>query len=217
MKNRLKRVNVGCGSTPTPDWHNYDNSLTVRLAKYPLLIVILGKLGLLGEVQRSFASIVRNCNIIWADATKHIPLSDNVVEALYTSHMIEHLERDDVQRFLHEAHRVLAPNGKIRIAVPDVKKLMDQYMTEGDANLFIERTVLTCPRPKTVFAKLKYFVVGARHHLWMYDGASIVRLLSEMGFKDPRILGPGSTTIPNPGPLDLYERAEESVYVEAYK
>jgi hypothetical protein len=42
-------------------------------------------------------------------------------------------------------------------------------------------------------------------------------LLSAHGFREPRILEPGSTTIPIPGKLNLYERADESVYVEALK
>ena len=31
------RVNVGCGSSPTPGWVNFDNSLSVRAARWPLL------------------------------------------------------------------------------------------------------------------------------------------------------------------------------------
>jgi hypothetical protein len=27
------RVNVGCGSSPTPGWVNFDNSLSVRAAR----------------------------------------------------------------------------------------------------------------------------------------------------------------------------------------
>jgi len=217
MEKTLKRVNIGCGQTPTPGWLNYDNSVSIRLAKYPLLVAVAERLGLLGEGSKSFVSFAKNSDIIWADATKRIPLPDNSVEVLYTSHMVEHLDPEEAKLFLQEAYRVLAPNGIIRVAVPDLKKLVNQYITEGNADLFIERTLLTRPRLKTVFDRVKYLIVGDRHHLWMYDGSSMVRLLSAMGFKEPRILEPGATTIPNPGELNLYERSEESVYVEAYK
>lgn len=217
MEKPLKRVNIGCGQTPTPGWLNYDNSLSIRLARYSLLAAVAEKLGLLGEGPKSFVSFAKNSDIIWADATKRIPLPDNSVEVLYSSHMVEHLDREEAKLFLQEAYRVLAPNGIIRIAVPDLKKLVNQYITEGKADLFIERTLLTRQRPKTVLDRLKYLIVGDRHHLWMYDGSSMARLLSAMGFKEPRVLEPGSTTIPNPGAVNLYERAEESVYVEAYK
>lgn len=213
----LKRVNVGCGGTPTHEWHNYDNSLSVRLAKYSLVVRALDALGLLVDGQRGFISFARNSNIIWANATKHIPLPDNSVEALYTSHMIEHLDREEVKAFLREAHRVLAPNGIIRIVVPDLKKFVDQYMAEGDADAFVERTMLALQRSKTPLERLRYWIVGDRHHLWMYDGPSVARLLAAMGFREPRILEPGSTAIPNPGELNLCERADQSVYVEAFR
>jgi hypothetical protein len=40
-------------------------------------------------------------------------------------------------------------------------------------------------------------------------------LLEAQGFVSPRILKAGETQINAPENLDLYERAEESVYVEA--
>lgn len=217
MENVLKRVNIGCGQTHFAGWLNYDNSFSVRFAKYPLLVLLLERLGLLEQGQKSFFSFARNNNIIWANAPKHIPLPDNSVEVLYTSHMIEHLSQEEAKLFLQEACRVLAPSGIIRIAVPDLRKLANRYIAEGDADLFIERSLLTRQKPKTLLGRLKSLVIGDRHHLWMYDGPSMVRLLSAMGFKEPRILEAGSTTIPDPGELNLHERANDSVYVEAYK
>jgi hypothetical protein len=51
----------------------------------------------------------------------------------------------------------------------------------------------------------------------MYDGPSLVRLLNGEGFFGARIVPPGVTGIADPGALDLRERADESVYVEARK
>jgi Holliday junction resolvase len=51
----------------------------------------------------------------------------------------------------------------------------------------------------------------------MYDGKSLAKLLESNGFKNIRILASGETSIEDPGPLDLKERADESVYVEAVK
>jgi len=217
MENIIKRVNIGCGQTPTPGWHNIDNSYSIRLAKHPSLITVLEKLGLVGEGQRNFASYATRSNILWGDATKRIQFPDDFVEAIYTSHMIEHLDRQESIAFLKEAHRILAPRGVIRVAVPDLRKLVYQYLVEGDADSFIEKTLLTRNRPKALIEKLKYLVIGDRHHLWMYDGQSMIRTLYMLGFSRPQILDPGRTMIPDPGELDLYERADESVYVEAYK
>ena len=49
----------------------------------------------------------------------------------------------------------------------------------------------------------------------MYDGRSLARLLVESGFVGATVMPAGTTNIPDPGSLDLEERSEESVYVEA--
>jgi len=131
--------------------------------------------------------------------------------------MLEHLDRESAKVFLSEVQRVLVPNGIVRIVVPDLKKLVAEYRVDGDANAFIDRSLLTRPRPAKLLDKLKYLVVGDRHHQWMYDGESLTRLVVAAGFKEPRVLPAGSTQIIDPGSLDLWERAEVSVYVEAYK
>jgi len=217
MKSELKRVNIGCGPSPTRGWLNYDNSWSVRLAKYPLVVRVLAAVGVLTEGQRRFLSVASGGGITWANAPERIPLADDSVTVLYSSHMVEHLDRTQVRTFLQEARRVLVPGGIIRIAVPDLQKLVDEYVAEGNAESFLERTFLARPRRETLLEKLGYLVVGDRHHLWMYDGPSLCRLLTAMGFREPRTMQPGSTAIPDPGELNLYERADESVYVEAFK
>lgn len=78
-----------------------------------------------------------------ADAAERIPLPENFVEVLYRSHMLEHLDRAEDRQFLREANRVLAKNRISRIAVPDLKKLICEYVAHGDAGFFVERTLLT--------------------------------------------------------------------------
>lgn len=212
----MKHVHIGCGQTPTPGWLNYENSISVRLAKHQIATFILAKLGLLNEEQKQFISTARKSNIKWADATKRIPLPDHSVQVLYTSHMVEHLDRVEIKHFLKEARRVLSFNGIIRIVVPDLRKLVDLYIANGNADAFIEKTRLTHQSPRRLTSKLKYLITGERHHKWMYDSSSMVNLLSSMGFKDPRILPAGKTIILDPGELDLYEREDGSIYIEAF-
>jgi predicted SAM-dependent methyltransferase len=131
--------------------------------------------------------------------------------------MLEHLDREEAERFLSEAYRVLVPGGYLRLVVPDLRKLVEEYITDRDADRFVARTLLTRPRARTLRERMRWLVVGDRHHLWMYDGQSLREAVLKAGFRDAWILDAGVTRIPNPGVLDLRERADESVYVEATK
>ncbi len=215
MTRDLKRLNVGCGDVPTVGWVNYDNSFSLRLAQWPLLVMALRNVGLITETQQRFMQFVRGRDIRYANAVKHIPEPDGVADVVYTCHMLEHLERREAESFLREARRVLVPGGILRIAVPDLRHHAKLYLREGDADAFIENLYVSVPRPSGLIGMLTYLLIGERHHLWMYDGASLCRLLRKAGFNNAQVLSPGKTTIADPGELDLFERAEESVYVEA--
>ena len=212
----LTRLNIGCGATPTPGWVNYDGSIGVHLAALPALVSVMTKLGLLSNMQYHLISVVKQEGIKYANAVKRIPEPDHSADVLYTCHMLEHLDRREVELFLKEARRVLIPDGIIRIAVPDLKYHIENYLKDQDAEAFIRNIQLAGNKPKGLIEKLKHFIVGERHHLWMYDGVSLCRLLLASGFRNPRVLGAGQTTIPNPGRLDLAERVPESVFVEAF-
>lgn len=209
------RVNIGCGATPTEGWVNLDNSWAVKAARQPLLLYGLKPFGILGKQSLGLAAAARTENIQWANAVRRIPCPDSAAEVVYSSHMIEHLDREEVRRLLAEVRRVLRPGGIVRLVAPDLSLLVDEYLRARDADEFVRRTHMTQPRPVGLPARLRAALIGPRHHLWMYDGASLSDLLHRAGFADAAVLPPGETAIADPGSLDLKERAEESVYVEA--
>jgi SAM-dependent methyltransferase len=211
------RINIGCGQTPTQGWRNFDNSLSLRLSKIPLFPEFLLKLKSLESSQYQFIRFARENDIEYGDATQGLPVKDQSVAVLYSSHMLEHLDRNEAGRFLKEAYRVLRPGGIIRIAVPDIRKLVERYYESGDADAFIESTLLCLPRPKSLAQRLRLLLVGTRNHQWMYDGNSLSRLLQRGGFVKTEVMPAGQTRISGHEPLDLQERVSESVYVEAEK
>jgi len=186
------------------------------MAALPALVSVMTKLGLLSNMQNHLISVVKQEGIKYANAVKRIPEPDHSADVLYSCHMLEHLDRQEAKLFLKEAHRVLIPNGIIRIAVPDLKYHIENYLKDQDADAFVQNIQLAISRPAGLIEKLKHFIVGERHHLWMYDGVSLCRLLFDSGFGSPQVLGAGQTTIPYPGRLDLAERVPESVFVEAF-
>jgi len=210
-----RRVNLGCGTTPTLGWINLDNSPAIKIANSPLVYRIFKSLGFLNAEQIKNIEWNKKNKIVFGDASKRFPFEDKSIEVIYTSHMLEHLSQSNVENVLKEARRVLQPGGIIRIAVPDLRIIMEDYFQSGDANLCMERLMVQ-PQPiNTLKQKLKLLLVGYRHHQWMYDGNSISKMLVIHGFKDVEIMEKGHTKINDPGPLDLNEREGESVYVEA--
>lgn len=210
------RVNVGCGQTPTPGWHNYDGSLSVTLARLPALLPgVLRRCRLINDEQGRFIAFARKSNIRRANVTCRIPEPDQSVEVLYSSHMLEHLDQKEAQRYLREARRVLMHGGIIRFGVPNIRRLVDEYSRTGDADAMLSATMLTRENPRGLLQRLSYLFLGDRGHKWLYDGPSLQKLLTAAGFINAQVLPAGSTTIPNPGTLDLREREAESMYVEA--
>lgn len=217
MEQKMTRINIGCGQTPTKGWKNFDNSFSLRLAKITFFPNILYRLRFLEDTQYHFITFARENDIRYGDATKGLPLKSESCEVVYSSHMLEHLDRNGANKFLKEAYRVLRPGGIIRIAAPDIKKQIAQYNDSGDADAFIEATHMCVPRPNTLAQRIRLLLVGPRHHQWMYDGNTLSRLLEKHDFIEAEIMPPGKTNIPKPGSLDLQERSSESVYVEAKK
>jgi SAM-dependent methyltransferase len=209
------RVNVGCGSSPTPGWVNFDNSLSVRVARWPLAAAALTRLRVLDGPSAGLTRAAGSGNIRFANATTRIPCASGSVSAVYSSHMIEHLDRHEARAFLAEVRRILRPGGVVRIAAPDISRLVRDYLDTGDADRFVDASYMGLTRPAGLAAWAKWVLVGPRHHLWMYDGASLARLLAASGFTDVAVLPAGQTGIADPGDLDLAERDGESVYVEA--
>jgi SAM-dependent methyltransferase len=208
------RLNLGCGPTPTPGWVNYDNSWSVRLAGRPALVRLLAGTRLITDAQRHLCEVARRDGILFGTA-EAIPHGDGTVDVIYSSHMLEHLDRPTAQRFLAEALRVLRPGGVLRIAVPDLGMLVDRYNADGDADRLVEASLLATDQPRSLPAKLRYLLLGSRHHAWMYDARSLIAALERAGFEAPQAFDAGTTAIEDPGALNLSERADESIYVEA--
>lgn len=211
------RINVGCGQSPTPGWLNYDNSLAVLLSRYPLAYGILSRLRLLDAGNISYIEYCRKNSIKYAHAAKRIPHAASSVSVVYSSHMLEHLERRRAGLFIAECHRVLAPGGTLRLALPDFDKLVVRYLDDKDVDAFLEACQFDLERPGTFSGRLRRLLMPWRNHHWMYNGQSLVRLLEAHGFVNVRCLPGGETTIDAPSPLNLAERHSESVYVEGMK
>ncbi len=66
--------------------------------------------------------------VIPTDIRKGLPFGDNIFDAVYHSHLLEHLTRHDALGLLKEAVRVLKLNGIMRVVTPDLESIARLYL-----------------------------------------------------------------------------------------
>ena len=79
-----------------------------------------------------------NLNVIKCDVLKKIPFTENSVSSIYTSHFIEHIPLNKIDKFLQDCFRVLKYGGIIRIVTPDFVEMTRSYINAIDNNNPIE-------------------------------------------------------------------------------
>ncbi|HXZ36302.1 MAG TPA: methyltransferase domain-containing protein [Thermodesulfobacteriota bacterium] len=66
--------------------------------------------------------------VLAIDLGGRLPFSDREFDAVYHSHLLEHLPKRKVPFFLRECFRVLKPGGILRVVVPDLEKISRLYL-----------------------------------------------------------------------------------------
>lgn len=62
------------------------------------------------------------------DLRQGIPYADQLFDACYSSHLLEHLTRDDASNLIAECFRILKPKGIVRVVVPDLENIVRAYL-----------------------------------------------------------------------------------------
>ena len=71
-------------------------------------------------------------DVIAHDIRKGLPFSDSTCDAVYHSHVIEHMPPEGSQHFLRECVRVLKKGGILRVATPDLETIARAYIRTVD-------------------------------------------------------------------------------------
>ena len=101
-----------------------------------------------------------------------LEFKENTIDLIYSSHVIEYFDRDEVIPLIKEWRRVLKPGGILRLAVPDFLEISKLYTT-GTIKL---NNVLGPLYGKMDMGSKKIY------HKTAYDFESINNLLSELNF-----------------------------------
>lgn len=125
-------------------------------------------------------------NFLQHDVTKGLPYEDDSVDAIFNSHIIEHLTRDEGRRFLAECHRVLKQNSIFRISTPDTQLLTKQYL---DGKIMDYKYINVGVEKAKDDAEAYYNLLLAGH-LTIYDEDSLKKLMESVGFKEIKRVSP---------------------------
>ncbi|MFC4035864.1 class I SAM-dependent methyltransferase [Streptomyces polygonati] len=146
-------------------------------------------------------------DLLW-DVREGIPLRDSTVRFLFSEHFLEHIDYPrSAKWYAREAHRVLAPGGRLVTGVPDAAHVLTQYPAPPERTAgMIERWYAnrSCREDINTFLDLVNYVFRDQDddptynpHYWAYDFEKLVQLFTEAGFArvepwdfDPRIANP---------------------------
>jgi predicted SAM-dependent methyltransferase len=145
-------------------------------------------------------------DLAW-DLTRPLPFRQGSVEAIFHEHVLEHFELPAALTLLRESHRLLAPNGILRVGVPDAGAYLQAY---GDRN----SPFLQAARPGRPTSMLAVQEVFLDHgHRSAYDFETLKLLLITSGFHSVERRPFGDSEL-RPCP-DGEHRRLETLYVEA--
>jgi predicted SAM-dependent methyltransferase len=179
------RLNLGSGPHAEPGWINVDKSWSLRASRHQWLVEALFRVGIFDEHQRNtrWPEQVRQ-----HDLTRGLPWMDGSAEAIYSSHMLEHFDRHEAVGLLNECRRVLQPGGVLRLALPDLNAAARRYLRasengEPDAADALLGFLYLVPNYREM-SLIRRTILRALHHphMWMYDEASLCRMLTDAGF-----------------------------------
>jgi ubiquinone/menaquinone biosynthesis C-methylase UbiE len=118
------------------------------------------------------------------DLRRPFPWPDASAHAIYASHLLEHLTREDGARFLRECHRVLEPKGILRVVVPDLRAIVDAYCHGTASSLDFIDGLGVCAEAPTDGRLKRLLAPWFRFpHRCMYDRESLLGCLREAGFE----------------------------------
>jgi predicted SAM-dependent methyltransferase len=204
----MLKLNLGCGNQVVPGWVNVDYALGARLATAPVLGAAVRKLG---PFRMSW-----DPRIHIHDLTKPLPWPAGTVDAVYSSHTVEHMTRDDGRRLVAEAFRVLKPGGVLRVVVPDLEVMVRNYTAGAlPAERFVEELGVMYGTDKRGLRRLLAPLVEFPHRC-MYDHEAMLRVFRENGFEASRSTAFDSA-IETIREIELEHRTEGAVIVEGRK
>jgi predicted SAM-dependent methyltransferase len=130
-------------------------------------------------------------DVVFMDATKAFPFPSRSFDRILCEHMIEHLYLRGARSMLAECMRVMRPGGVLRVATPDLQRLISVFEHAGadeESREYVTSMNSTNPDiPASDQGNPSYMLnrmVRDWGHQFLYDETTLRQLLIEEGFVD---------------------------------
>ncbi len=173
-------VQFGCGLCAPDDWQNFDAGPAFWLqSKMPFVTPLLKK--------RGFPDYPKN--IKYGDVIKGLPVPQQSAQAVYCSHVLEHMALDELRITLRNVFSYLRPGGTFRLVLPDLEQLIKAYLADpapGAASGFMQDSYLGEQSVTRNLRAIPTALFGRSRHLWMWDYKGMAEELEAAGFTSIR-------------------------------
>lgn len=155
----MKKLHLGCGADLKENWINTD----------------------------AFPEQIKNKKIrdqiLKLDVTEIFPFNNDEFIFVYSEHMIEHLTYKQGLFMLKECYRVLKPGGILRIATPDILKILSLYNESKDSERYIKFSIDNFIKTKEYNPNLVINnFVRDWGHKFIYDQSTLIKSGLDSGF-----------------------------------
>ncbi|MQY51031.1 methyltransferase domain-containing protein [Rhodocyclus tenuis] len=195
------RLHFGAFNCPREGWINTDVTPHVHISRIPGLARVIHALGKMSdqrlvEHQRGVFRKVE-----YLDVTKPWRYGSGSFDAIFSSHVFEHLPLHGARNCLKESYRCLKTGGVIRLSVPDLDAYISRYLPEHSLDWAIG------------FFEANETSEKNMHH-FMYNFDSLSALLHSVGFSSIQRQHYKQGRCPD---VEKMDNRPDSLFVEAIK
>ena len=195
------KIHFGAFNCPVDGWTNTDITPHLFIARIPFLATLFRTLGMMPADRFRDHRAGSFRKLKYLNVGKPWPYGDETVDAIFSSHVLEHLSIRAAHSCLRSAYRVLKKGGVLRIIVPDLDKCVVDY----SAQIAYEWAIEVFEANQTAEKNMHHF---------MYNSISLARLMRDCGFSNVVRQTYRVGRCPD---INVLDNRPESLFMEAVK
>lgn len=176
------RLNLGSGPKAPDGWISVDRSPALLLSRLPFLQFLLVRTGVIHQAQ----AVSWDRGVMRHDM-RRLPYTNGSVDAVYSSHALEHVYLAEAKEVVREVYRVLGPGGIFRLALPDGDQMVRDFIKSSDSGDMMageayNRRLLAHPEQRPSRSEQVRLIFGGHVHRWQPTRTQVRQILEGVGF-----------------------------------